>query len=156
MKLLREYIRETLRAEMLSEASQEITTVGHLRDAIAAAQGKKRDEQGKGALKDLAKGFLADLIPGGGTITSIFDLVKTTYTMDDDSRTGTALDYLDVDDDISAIVDDPIENKFVKALAKEIEGMSDDTPLDNLVMTELLSDYIAAEFNSRTVAGFDG
>ena len=54
MKLLREYIRETLRAEMLAEASPEITTVGHLRDAIAAAQGKKRDEQGKGALKDLA------------------------------------------------------------------------------------------------------
>ena len=49
-------------------------------------------------------------------------MVKNTYSMPDEKRTGTAFDALDVDDEVSAIVDDPIENSFVKAVSKEIEG----------------------------------
>jgi len=152
---LRRIIREESFRALLSEASPEIENVGDLKAALAAASGKKRDEQGKAALKDFGKGFLADLIPGGGTVLSIHDLLKSTYTMDDEARTGTALDYLDVDDNISAIVDNPIETKFLNALAKEVEAMSDDTPLEDLNMTNLLSRYLKGEFNQRTVAGFE-
>jgi len=148
---LRSLIRESLLKE---EGNPSIETIGHLRDAIAAAQGKKRATQGKNALKDLGKGFLADLIPGGSTMLSIHDLVKATYAMDDSKRTGTALDALDVDDDVSAIVDDPIENAFVDALVKKIEGMDDDVRITSLNMTNLLSKYIKKEFNTRTVTGF--
>ncbi len=152
---LRRLVREERFRALLSEASPEIENVGDLKAAIAAASGKKRDEQGKAALKDFGKGFLADLLPGGGTALSIHDLLKSTYTMDDEARTGTALDYLDVDDNISAIVDNPIETKFLNALAKEVEAMSDDTPLEDLNMTNLLSRYLKGEFNQRTVAGFE-
>tara|TARA_Y100000310_G_scaffold101993_1_gene100145 strand:- start:2356 stop:3720 length:1365 start_codon:yes stop_codon:yes gene_type:complete len=152
---LRRLVREERFRALLSEASPEIENVGDLKAAIAAASGKKRDEQGKAALKDFGKGFLADLFPGGGTALSIHDLLKSTYTMDDEARTGTALDYLDVDDNISAIVDNPIETKFLNALAKEVEAMSDDTPLEDLNMTNLLSRYLKGEFNQRTVAGFE-
>ena len=135
-----------LRRIIKEAEGSDLRNIGHLKDALAAAKGKKRSDQGKDALKDLGKGFLADLIPGGGTMSSIYDLLKTTYSMDDDKRTGTALDYLDVDDEVSAIVDDPVENKFLKALANEIEGMPNETPLEDFNMTDLLSDYIGGEF----------
>ena len=159
MKITKRQLRRLVREErfraLLSEASPEIENVGDLKAALAAASGKKRDAQGKAALTDFGKGFLADLLPGGGTALSIYDLLKSTYTMDDEARTGTALDYLDVDDNISAIVDNPIETKFLNALAKEVEAMSDDTPLEDLNMTNLLSRYLKGEFNQRTVAGFE-
>ena len=151
MKLLREYIRKVLQ----ESASPSFETVGDLKKAIKAASSSKKDAQGKEALKDLGKSIFADLFPGGGTISSLFDLVKNTYTMDDNARTGTALDYLDVDDDVSAIVDDPIENKFVEAVSKAISDKPDDTRLDTCDMTKLLSKYISGEFNDRTVIGFD-
>ena len=76
--------------------------------------------------------------------------------MPDEARTGTALDILDVDDDVSAIVDDPIENAFLKSVSSKIEGMSDDKPLVDLNMSKLLAQYISKEFSNRTVVGYEG
>ena len=152
-KQIREYAKKA-HASRLAEAASDIETVGDLKAALKVATQAKRDEQGKEALKDLGKGVLADILPMGGTISTIFDLVKTTYSMDDSKRTGSALDALDVDDHVSAIVDDPIENAFIKKVAERIEGLSDDTPIRNLNMTKLLSQYLRNEFESRTVAGF--
>ena len=152
-KQIREYAKKA-HASRLAEAASDIETVGDLKAALKGATQAKRDEQGKGALKDLGKGVLADLIPGGGTISSIFDLVKTTYSMDDSKRTGSALDALDVDDQVSAIVDDNVENAFIKMVAEKIEALPDETPLSNLNMTKLLSMFLKGEYDSRTVAGF--
>jgi hypothetical protein len=156
MKITKRQLRRIIRESFLKEQdNSSIETVGDLRAAIAAAKGEKRKQQGKEAVKDFASGFLADLVPGLGMAKSLFDVVKSTYDMDDSARTGTALDALDVDDDVSAIVDDPIENKFLEAIATEIEGQPDDTPLESLNMTKALSTYLEGEFNARTVAGFE-
>lgn len=166
MKLLREYIREMLIEETLTdknreeetanltEVSSDIENIGQLKAALRGATQAKRDEQGKGALKDLGKGIFTDLLPGAGTIGSIFDLVKATYSMDDSQRTGSALDALDVDDHVSAIVDDNVENRFIKTVAEKIKGLDDDIPIRNLNMTKMLSQFLEKEFDSRTVAGF--
>ena len=152
-KQLRRIVRESFTIQ-LTEAPSDIENIGQLKAALKGASQSKRDEQGKGALKDLGKGILADLIPGGGTISSIFDLVKATYSMDDSKRTGSALDALDVDDHVSAIVDDNVENRFIKTVAEKIKGLDDDIPIRNLNMTKMLSQFLEKEFDSRTVAGF--
>jgi len=70
----------------------------------------------------------------------------------DDSRTGTALDFLDVDDDISKIVDDPIENSFLAALGKTLDSLPDDRSLEDINVTKELQAYIARNFNKKSVA----
>ena len=152
MKLLREFVREILKEE--SEAL-EIETVGDLKDAIAAATGKKREQKGKRAAKNFAKDVFVDFFPGMGTIKGAGEALKAMYSMPDDKRTGTALDYLDVDDPVSAIVDDNVENSFLKTVAEKLEEYDDDTKLIDFNMTKLLASFLKKEFESRTVVGYD-
>ena len=162
MELIREYIYLSLLLEqktLMTEEMSDIKTVGDLKKLIFHAQNKKRLEQGKSAAKTAVKDAfwneVTGKVPGLAAAKTLFDAMKTTYELPDEKRTGTALDYLDVDDDVSAIVDDPIENKFLKILASKIDKMNDNTPLKSLNMTKLLSRYISNQFNARTVAGFD-
>ena len=153
---LRKLIREAIiRNHLLNEdPSRNISTVGDLKALIKSVTSKKKEEQGKAAFKDMTADILSDLVPGGSTIKGIFGAIKGMYSLPDEKRSGTALDYMDVDDDVSAIVDDPIENAFIKAVSDKIEGMPDDTQLKSLDMTNLLSQYIGSQFNKRTVSGF--
>jgi len=132
--------------------------VGDLRKLIASAQGAKQWEQTKGEAGDMVKDAIVDeilgKIPGASAAKSLFGFVKASYELPDESRTGTALDALDVDDPVAEIVDDPIENKFLKVFSKELEDMDGNTPISNLNMTELLSKFIAKHFDARTVTGF--
>lgn len=152
MSILRECIREILKEASLTRNPE---TVGDLRALIDDAMSTKRSKQGKAAGKDLAKGILADLLPGGGTIAGAFDAFKAMYSMPDNKRTGTALDYLDVDDEVSAIVDDNVENKFLKAVVDSIKDVDDNMRLEDFNMTKKLAKYIKQNFDSRTVIGFD-
>jgi len=147
--------------EILKEAPEasSIETVGDLKKLIKYAQSAKRAELGKEAAKDWAKDSFFDetlgKIPGVATAKNAAEALQSMYRLPDESRTGTALDYLDVDDDVSAIVDDPIENAFLKAFAKGLESKPDDKPLSDLNVTRLLNKYIEREFNSRKVVGFE-
>ena len=77
------------------------------------------------------------------------------YSMPDDKSTGTALDYLDVDDEVSAIVDDNVENSFLKAVVVAIKDVDDNMRLSDFDMTAKLAEYIRQNFDSRTITGFD-
>jgi len=155
IKIIREEIAHAPSIDLLKEEpSRNIETVGDLKALIKTATSKKKADQGKSAFKDLASGLLADVIPGGGTVKGMFDAVKSMYSLPDEKRTGTALDYMDVDDDVSAIVDDNIENAFIKAMSSKLETMSDDKPLSDVNMTKQLSKFISRKFNNRTVSGF--
>ncbi len=156
MKLLREYIREILKE---APETSSIETVGDLKKLIKYAQSAKRAELGKEAAKDWAKDSFFDetlgKIPGVAAAKNAAEALKAMYNLPDESRTGTALDYLDVDDDVSAIVDDPIENAFLKSLSKSLESKADDKPLSDLSVTKLLNKHIEREFNSRKLVGFE-
>lgn len=152
MNLLREYIRETLRE---SNEDRNIETVGDLKLLLKTATSKKKEDQGKAAFKDLASGMIADLIPGMGTAKGAFDALKTMYSLPDEKRTGTALDYLDVDDPVAGIVDDNVENRFLKAVSEKLDSMNDDKPLSEFNITKLLASFIKKEFENRTVVGFE-
>ena len=148
-----------VKRDLLSEAS-EIITVGDLKKLIGQATKGKLKYQAKGsvpgALADALVDEIVGKIPGFAAAKTLFSALKGTYSLPDEARTGTALDILDVDDDVSAIVDDPIENAFLKAVATQIEGMSDDKPLVDLDMTKLLAKYISKKFANRTVVGYEG
>ena len=60
----------------------------------------------------------------------------------------------DVDDDTSAIVDNDLENDFIKELVKKINNVPDDQKLANFNMTDELRNYLSKRFNKRTVKGY--
>jgi len=140
----------------LKEQEGQLRTVGDLRRAVQGAIRAKQSGQGKDAVKDVAVGALIDLLPGAGTAKSLFDVVRATYQLPDDKKTDTALDALNVDDQVSAIVDDTVENAFLKALGNELKDIPDEKQLEEVNVTTLLQKYIAKEFEKRTVGGFTG
>ena len=140
-------IMEGWRSHINEEAAEEIQTVGQLRAAInKAREDKKKGVVGKGVINTLSSATGIDLIQNLGS------MLKDVYRLPDEKRTNTFLDRLDVDDDVSDIVDDAIENMFLNDASEEFEQLSDDTRLDQIDMTQRLSDFIAKRFNRRTVS----
>jgi len=142
-------IMENWRNRSLNEA--QLNTVGDLRKAIEAATQAKRLGKVTDDLKNLGASIIIDMIPGGATIRSIFDLVKNTYDMPDSKRTNTGLDKLNIDDKVSAIVDDRIENQFLRDLAAWIKSKGDEVPLNRFDITKELQKFISDRYNKRTI-----
>jgi len=135
-----------------------IETVGDLKTVIKAAMAAKK----KGAVKDAATAGIKDAvvdelmgkIPGASLVKGLFGVARAAYDLDDSVKIGTGLSFLNVDDDVAAIVDDAVEDKFLKNAESDLERMADTTPLSDVNMTAALSKYLGKEFNTRTVKGF--
>ena len=85
-----------------------------------------RAKEAGGEVGKKAAEALVGMFPGGGTAMSIFSgvkdgagLLKKLYGADDETKTGTGLDKLNVDDDVSKIVDDPVEVGYLNYLIKD-------------------------------------
>ena len=74
-----------------------------------------------GAGMDVALG----LVPGLSSVKSLAGIISTMYNAPDTKKTNTWLDKLNIDDDLSKIVDDRVENGFLQDLIKEISGRAD-------------------------------
>ena len=163
---LKEIINEEYRA-VLSE--QEIRTVGELRAALANIQRAKARaggaEAGKQAAMDAAKEFgvealmqvsgLSAMSAAAKAGIAIFDVVKGAHDAKGrkpKKKTGSVLDKLQIDPEISKIVDDTVEDMFLDAMAQDIAELDDDESVDALDMTKALQKYIAREFDNRTVS----
>jgi len=111
-----------------------------------------------GEVADQAIGFAVDqvlgLIPFAGNIKSAFDLFKGASKQPDEQDTGSFIDKLDVDDDLSKIIDDPIEGRFLKHIQKVIEKKKGKIPPEWDINMEL-KQFLATNFGGRTVAGGD-
>ena len=150
MKLTESQLRKIIREAWIDFAKQnqidpDIHTMGDFRKFIKTINSQKRAKKGEDTLKDIGKGLLADLIPGGGTLMSAVAGLRAMYKAPDDKKTGTDLDLLNVDDEISKIVDDTIEDNFFKVVLDKFESLPDDAPIPN--MTKALSKYIAGEYD---------
>lgn len=151
MKLIMESWRKNVIQEDPRDQA-EIQTVGQLKQAIKGAIQAKRMGKVTDELKGVGAGILIDMIPGAGTIKSIFDVVKNTYSMPDNKRTNTGLDNLNVDDKVSLIVDDRIENQFLKDLSSWANSQPDSAMLANFNVTKRLQKFISDKYAQRTVA----
>jgi hypothetical protein len=80
--------------------------------------------------------------------------VVVSISKPDGKKTNTWLDKLDVDDDMSQIVDDTVENGFMQAMTKSIESEQDTKPLeDDFNMNAKMVDYLKKTYSGRTVSG---
>jgi hypothetical protein len=132
----------------------ELKTYGDLKKLIKTIKLKQKGEKIISQGKEFALDQVLGLIPGASNAKTAFDFMKAAISKPDTKKTLTWLDKLDIDDDMSAIVDDTVENGFMEAMANTIESESDDKELeDDFNMNQKMVDYLGKEFNSRTITG---
>ena len=148
----REYVSEQEDADEEQVSSDEIETVGQLRTALKNYKIKKT---GQGVLtKVLRKGVEAIPVAGPaiGAVLDAGELAKSLYGGDlDDKEPLPGLAAMRVNSDVSKIVDDDIEEEFLKVLSQELEEADPETPIDDFNTTARLQNFIAGKFNQTTV-----
>ncbi len=151
MKLIMEGWREF---EVITEASK-INTVGDLKKVIKLLRAKETG----GEIGKKAAGMLVGLLPGGATAMELLGgvqdaagLFKKLFGAEDKYKTGTGLDVLNVDDDVSKIVDDPIEVAYLNYLiGDKFKSAPDNQSLGEFNATQGLQQFIASKFKGKTV-----
>jgi uncharacterized protein YxeA len=125
-------------------------TYGELKQAIKTISLKQKGVK----VGELALDVVLGAIPGIGAAKTTFDFIKAAFEKPDTKKSNSWLDKLDVDDEVSAIVDDTVENGFLKAIAQAIDSESDETALEqNFNMNQKMVDYLKKEYSGRTVTG---
>ena len=146
--LLEKYVRLVLE----NEQQKEIKTFGELKVALNKLVSSK-DKGGKiAAAKEFGIDMVSDAI-GLGTAKSVFELVKGFTKMPDAKRPQSFLGNFDIDDYVSKIVDNDIEDEFVKYLVKKINATDDNKPLKGFNMTTELNNYLVQNYKGRHVKG---
>ena len=107
---------------------------------------------------------LASFVPGVAAAMSVIqksseisDLIIGAYQTPDGERPEGALGKLDIDDEVSDIIDDEIEKAFIEFLIQEIsdtKNLEQDIDADWDITTALKS-FLAKEKNNRTITGFE-
>ena len=135
---------------LLQEAPLE--TVGDLKKMIRT---HRAVETGKEIGKKAAE-MAIEQIPGVNNVFAIWkgakeakEMVAKLYGSDDQLKSNTGLDKLNVNDDVSKIVDDPIEVAFITDLLKTIDGMDDLAPIPDV--NDEIQKYLAKRFNQKQV-----
>jgi hypothetical protein len=129
-------------------------TYGDLKKVIRNIKLKQKGEkivsQGKSFVLDQVLG----LIPGASNAKTTFEFLRAAFEKPDTRKTQTWLDKLDIDDEMSAIIDDTVENGFLKIMADTIEAESDTKPLEpDFNMNAKMVDYLKDKYEGRTVTG---
>ena len=125
-------------------------TYGDLKKAIKAVNQKLIGTK----IGNFAVDMALDFLPGASAAKSTFDFVKSAFNKPDNKKTNSWIDKLDVDDEISKIVDDTVENGFLKLISQTIESEPDDKELeDDFNMNQKMVDYLKKNYEGRTVTG---
>ncbi len=161
--IIRSYIREALLQKILVEKKQkkkmtsinDVKTVGDLRAVIKYAQLKKQGKEGAKGLAATVTDIVVDeiqgMIPGFATAKNLAMAAKNAYKLPDEAETG-ALAALDVDDDVSRVLDDAVENLFFKDYLNNLKSFPDDTRLSQIDVTKALSNWMKKKYNDTTVS----
>lgn len=142
-------IMESWRRQSLKE---ELNTIGDLRKTI-------RDYRSMEAGKEVGKkavDMTLEQIPLVNNLYSIWkgakdakDMIGKLYGAEDNAKSNTGMDKLNIDDNVSKIVDDRIEQAFLNDLLKGIEQMDDNDPIPDI--NQKLQDYLKNKFNQHSV-----
>lgn len=131
-----------------------LNTYGDLKRLVNTIKAKQRGEKILSKGKEFALDQVLGLIPGASNAKTTYDFLKAGLGKPDTRKTGTWLDKLDVDDEMSAIIDDTVENGFLKALSVAVEQEPDDKALeDDFNMNQKMVDYLKSKYSGRTVTG---
>jgi hypothetical protein len=131
-----------------------LETYGDLKKLIDTIKRKQKGEKIISKGKEVALDTVIGFIPGASAAKTAFDFFKAATQKPDTKKTGTWLDKLDIDDDMSMIIDDTVENGFMQTISKSIESESDDKKLeDDFNMNQKMVDYLKSSYGGRTVTG---
>ena len=131
-----------------------LETYGDLKKLINGISKQQKGEKIISKGKEFALDQILGLIPGASNAKTAFDFIKTAISKPDGKKTNTWLDKLDIDDDMSQIVDDTVENGFMQTITKSIESEQDSKPLeDDFNMNAKMVDYLKKTYSGRTVSG---
>jgi hypothetical protein len=135
---------------------KEIETIGDLKKFFKWTKVKKKG----GPAAETATKWLVGFVPFGATMKNVIEaapdlwsVFSTLYQKDDNFQTSDALSKVNVDDEISKIVDDQVEIDFLKYILDQFKKLPDNTPLEKIDMTDQLRQYLAKTFKDRTVTG---
>jgi hypothetical protein len=132
----------------------DLKTYGDLKKLINSISTKQKGEKIISKGKEFALDQVLGLIPGASNAKTAFDFIRTAISKPDTKKTNTWLDKLDIDDDMSQIVDDTVENGFMQVMAKTIENESDSKPLeDDFNMNAKMVNYLKSTYSGRTISG---
>ena len=125
-------------------------TYGDLKKAIKSIQLQKKGEK----IGNVAIDVVMGAIPGVGAAKSTYDVIRAAFRKPDTRKSNSWLDKLDIDDEMEAIVDDTVENGFLKMQAKVFDAESDTKPLEkDFNMNQKMVDYLKKNYKQRTVTG---
>lgn len=125
-------------------------TYGDLKKIIKNTQLKQKGAK----IGNLAIDTVLGAIPGIGAAKTTYDLLSAAFRKPDTKKSNSWLDKLDIDDEVEAIVDDTVENGFLKDLAAAFENEPDDKPLEqDFNMNQKMVDYLKDKYEGRTVTG---
>jgi hypothetical protein len=128
---------------------EKINTVGDLRKLMKVMKAAKLGKaSAKRAINALGGGALFQAIDG---IRKVSDLYQKMYNAQDNFLTGTGMDAMNVDDNIAKIIDDRVEDAFLKQMIADFKSASDDEPLPNA--TDLIQSYLKGTFDGWTISG---
>jgi hypothetical protein len=128
----------------------ELNTYGDLKKVIKSIALKQKGEK----IGQIALDTIIGFIPGAETARTTFDFIKAAISKPDTKKTNTWLDRLDVDDEMSRIVDDTVENSFMQTISKSIESEEDGKPLEkDFNMNAKMVDYLQKAHKGRTIVG---
>ena len=131
-----------------------LVTYGDLKQLLNSINKRQKGEKIISKGKEFALDQILGLIPGASNAKTAFDFIKTAISKPDGKKTNTWLDKLDIDDAMSQIVDDTVENGFMQAMTKSIESEQDTKPLeDDFNMNSKMVDYLKKTYSGRTVSG---
>ena len=130
--------------------ANELKTYGDLKAAIKSISLKQKGEK----IAGVGLGVIMGFIPGAEAAKTTYDFIKAAVSKPDSKKTNTWLDKLDIDDNMSKIIDDSVENGFMQIMSKTIEGESDSKPLEqDFNMNQKLVDYLKNNYKGRTLTG---
>lgn len=128
----------------------DIQTYGQLRQAVKDIIKKQKYQK----VGDVSVDTIIGALPILGNIKSGVDFINAFVKAPDTQKTRTWLDKLQVDDEMSAIVDDTVENGFIKSITTDIEKEPDDKPLEpDFNMNAKMVNYLKNKYKGRTVSG---
>lgn len=172
-KLLREYVRESLVLGTLAQedviAERIVYTAGDLRQALQYIQKHKNIAKAKEAAKSVGKAAVVGLISvlsGGagapaliaaaakmGAIeagTAAYDAYKAAQELDPaEKKKNPFFDYLSVDPDATAIVDDKLEDDFEKEFLSRLRYYDDEDELPDA--DRAFTSWLKNKFNQSHV-----
>jgi hypothetical protein len=131
-----------------------LKTYGDLKNLINIIKLKQKGQKIISKGKEVALDQVLGFIPGASNVKTFVDFIKVAVSKPDNKKTDTWLDKLDIDDKVSAIVDDTVENGFMQTMADAIKNEPDDKPLeDDFNMNQKMVDYLKNKYEQRTITG---